>query len=153
MQENIKKFMVFNKRRRWSHSSRVKLPLVDMSASWFLVSTYLIWILESKFIRSSNQSCATLWVLDTCLIVGLLPFMIILITASLSFYVQLRLTLRRMCVGEYVIHMRQLTNILVSLLSGVGICASDCSACLTSRHLIIDLFNSTVISHCLMGVL
>ena len=31
-----------------------------------------------------NQSRATLWVLETCLIVGLLPFMIILITASLS---------------------------------------------------------------------
>ena len=45
---------------------------------------YLIWILESKLIRSHNQSCVTLWVLETCLIVGLLPFMIILITASLS---------------------------------------------------------------------
>ena len=33
---------------------------------------------------SSNQSRATLWVLETCLIVGLLPFLIILITASLS---------------------------------------------------------------------
>ena len=31
-----------------------------------------------------NQSSATLWVRDTCLIVGLLPLMIILITASLS---------------------------------------------------------------------
>ena len=35
-------------------------------------------------IDSNNQSRATLWVLETCLIVGLLPFMIILITASLS---------------------------------------------------------------------
>ena len=33
---------------------------------------------------SNNQSRATLWVLETCRIVGLLPFMIILITASLS---------------------------------------------------------------------
>ena len=40
--------------------------------------------LGSKLIRSNNQSRATLWVLETCLIVGLLPFMIILITASLS---------------------------------------------------------------------
>ena len=45
---------------------------------------YLIWILVSKLIRSNNQSSATLWVLETCLIVGLLPSMIILITASLS---------------------------------------------------------------------
>ena len=55
-----------------------------MSASWFLVSMYLIWILGSRLLRSNNQSRATLWVLGTCLIVGLLPFMIILITASLS---------------------------------------------------------------------
>ena len=61
-----------------------EVPLVSMSASWFLVSTYLIWILGSKMILSNNQSRATLWVLDTCLIVGLLPFIIILITASLS---------------------------------------------------------------------
>ena len=37
----------------------------------------------SKLIRSNNQSNANLWVLETCLIVGLLPLMIILITASL----------------------------------------------------------------------
>ena len=42
-----------------------------------LVSTYLIWI----FVKQSN---ATLWVLDTCLIVGLLPLMIILLAAALS---------------------------------------------------------------------
>ena len=40
LQENIEKFMMFNKRRRWSHSSRVKFPVVNMSASWFLVPTY-----------------------------------------------------------------------------------------------------------------
>ena len=45
---------------------------------------YLIWIFGSKLIRSNNQSRATLWVLETCLIVGLLLFMIILITASSS---------------------------------------------------------------------
>ena len=40
---------------------------------------------ESKLILSNqpNQE-QTLWVLETCLIVRLLPFMIILITASLS---------------------------------------------------------------------
>ena len=75
---------MLNKHKRWFHSSRVKFPLVSMSASWFLVSMYLIWILGSKLTRSNNQSRATLWVLETCLMVGLLPFMIILITASLS---------------------------------------------------------------------
>ena len=50
----------------------------------FLVSTYLIWILFPKLILSNNQFNAALWVLDTCLIIGLRPLMIILITASLS---------------------------------------------------------------------
>ena len=40
----------------------------------FWVSTYLNWILGSKLIRSNNLSRATLWVLETCIIVGLLPF-------------------------------------------------------------------------------
>ena len=78
------KWLTLNKHKRWFHSSRVKFPLVKMSASWFLVSMYLIWILGSKLIRSNNQSRATLWVLETCLIVGLLPLIIILINASLS---------------------------------------------------------------------
>ena len=55
-----------------------------MSARWFLVSMYLIWTLGSKLILSNNQSRATLWFLQTCLIVGLPPFVNILITASLS---------------------------------------------------------------------
>ena len=57
-----------------------KLPLVSMSAR----STYLMWIFGSKLILSNNQSSATLWDLDTCLIVGLRPLIIILMTASLS---------------------------------------------------------------------
>ena len=48
------------------------------------MSTCLTWISGSKLILSNNQSSATLWVLDTCLIVGLGPLIIILITASLS---------------------------------------------------------------------
>ena len=46
--------------------------------------TYLSWILGTNSIRSNNKSRETLWVLDTCRIVGLRPFIIILITASLS---------------------------------------------------------------------
>ena len=61
------------------------VPLITCeSASWCSVSTYLIWIFASRLIQSSNQSRATLWVLDTCLIVGHLPLTIILISASLS---------------------------------------------------------------------
>ena len=39
LQVNIENSMMLNRRRRWFHSSRVKLTLVGMSASWFLVST------------------------------------------------------------------------------------------------------------------
>ena len=78
------KWLMINKHNKWFQSSRLKFPLVSMSASGFLVSMFLIWIFGSKLIRSNNQSSATLWVLETCLIVGLLPFIVILITASLS---------------------------------------------------------------------
>ena len=84
LQENIEKLIMLNKQRRRFHSSREKLCLVRMSATLFLVSTNLIWILGSKLILSNNLSDATLWVLDTCLIVGLRPVIIILIRASLS---------------------------------------------------------------------
>ena len=72
--KKTEKLITLNKHKRWFHSSRVKLPSVNKSASWFLVSTYLIWILESQLILSNDQSSATLCVRDTCLIVGLLPF-------------------------------------------------------------------------------
>ena len=39
------KCLMLNKHKRWFHLSRVKFPMVSMSASWFLVSMYLIWIL------------------------------------------------------------------------------------------------------------
>ena len=78
------RFMMYNERSKLFRSSLEKLLLVKMSASWFLVSTHLIWILGSKLIRPNNQSRATLWVLDTCLKVGLLPLIVIFITASLS---------------------------------------------------------------------
>ena len=132
LQENIKKFMMLNQRRRWFHSSRVELPLVSMSASWFLVSTYLIWIFGSKLILSNNQSSATLWVLDTCLIAGLLPFddhfdhsFVVLKDVRLSF------ELRRICVFDKVIHIRQFINVSVTASSHfvVGIGALDYIHC------------------------
>ena len=61
-----------------------EIALCQYVCSWCLVSTYLIWIPGSRSILSNNQSRATLWVRDTCLIVGLLLLMIILITASVS---------------------------------------------------------------------
>ena len=68
------KLLMLNKWRRRFHSSRVKLSFVSMFATWFLMSTCLIWIFGSRFILSNAQSSATLWVRDTCLIYGLLSF-------------------------------------------------------------------------------
>ena len=84
LQEYIEKIRILNKHRRWFHSPLEKLPLVGMSASWFMVVACLIWIFGSESVLSNNQSRATLWVLDTRLIVGLRSLIIILITASLS---------------------------------------------------------------------
>ena len=82
--KQLKDLWFLTKKRRRFYSYRVKFLLVNMSASWFLVSTYLIWILGSKLILSNNHSRATLWVLETFLILGLRPLIIIFITASLS---------------------------------------------------------------------
>ena len=52
--------------------------------------------LGSRLIRSNSQSRVTMWVLETCLIVGLLLFMIILNTAALSSeHIQQSFLLRR----------------------------------------------------------
>ena len=63
--------------------TRETLDGQDVSELVFGV-TYWIWIFGSKLILSNNQSRATLWVLDTCLRVGLRLLMITLITASSS---------------------------------------------------------------------
>ena len=58
--KNIDQFMMFNKRRRWFHTSRVKLPLVNMSASWFFGVNNFDLDLKSKLLLSSHLSNATL---------------------------------------------------------------------------------------------
>ena len=58
--------------------------VLRMLASCFLYQHIWFGSWGPKLILSNNQSRASLWVLETCLIVGPLPFMIILITASLS---------------------------------------------------------------------
>ena len=84
LQENVELFIMLNKQRRWLHSSRVKLPSVILSASW-VFSIYIVDLdfRGFKLILSNSQSCATLLVRDSCLLVGVLPFIIIMITASL----------------------------------------------------------------------
>ena len=94
------------------------------------MSTYLIWILGSKLILSNNQSNATLWVLDTCLIVKLLLLMIMVCHCFFIFKdVQLRLALRSIFVCGDVVHMRQLINVSVSLLFRFGFVISGAVSC------------------------
>ena len=61
------KWLMLNKFNKWFHSSRVKFPLVSMSASRSLVSMYLIWIfgvqinsieqpIKSNSVGSGNMS-------------------------------------------------------------------------------------------------
>ena len=122
LQENIERFMIFNKRRGWSHSSRVKflwLPWLRV-VFWRHNIRFGSWV---KLFLSIDQSSATLWLLDTCLIVGLRPLMIIFCFIVFK-NVQQSLTLRRLCVCCDVVHMRQFLKISVSLLFGVGFAIS-----------------------------
>ena len=94
----------------------VKLFLVKMSASWCLVSMCRIWMFESRLILSNNQSKATLWVLDTCRIVGLLP---LIITSSKTY----NIALEPVCTK--VINISQIEIVLLrwNLISHVERCA------------------------------
>ena len=65
---------------------------------------YLIWILGSKLLLSNNQSKATLWVLDTCLI----------ITASVILKdVQHRTKSRKLRVRRDVINITQIKIVVL----------------------------------------
>ena len=72
--QNSEVFMMLNKTEKVVPLFTGEIASVKMSASLFLVSTYLIWMLGSKLILSNNQSSANLMSQDTCLIVGPVPF-------------------------------------------------------------------------------
>ena len=109
LRENVERFMMWNRCKRLFHSSRVKLPLVHKSVIWFLMSTYLIWILGSKLIPLNNQSTATRCVPDICLMVGLLPFYDHLDNSFVVLKnVSTRFTMRRVCVHRNLLHIGQI---------------------------------------------
>ena len=62
-----------------------EISLCQCACELVLGVDVFVLFLGSKLILSNNQSRATRWVRETCLIVGLLPFVIILITASVVF--------------------------------------------------------------------
>ena len=78
------KWLMLNKHKKMIPFITCEIPLCqDVCELVFGVDVFDL-DFGVRLIRSNNQSRATLWVLDTCLSVGLLPFIIILITASLS---------------------------------------------------------------------
>ena len=90
--------------------------LVRMSTSWFLVSTYLIWILGFQVdpvkqpIKSDSVSARHMSHRGTS------SFNYHLDHGFVVFKdVQLRFSLRRTCVGGYTIHLAQLINPLFSI--------------------------------------
>ena len=56
--------MMLNSRRRLHHSSREKHPVVDKSASWFWVSTYLIMILTTVMMARCSGGVKTVRKID-----------------------------------------------------------------------------------------
>ena len=72
LRENIERSIKFTK-RSLLHSWRVKLPSLTKSASCFLVSTCVIWILGSKLILSNNQSDMDVKLNDSTMEYKLLP--------------------------------------------------------------------------------
>ena len=111
LQENIEKFTMLNKRRRWFHSSRVKLPSVSMSASWFLVSNLDLWFQVDSVEQPSKRNSVGSGHVSHCW------------TSSFDYHlddsfvvfknVQLRRALRRMCVCGYVVQIWHL--IIISI--------------------------------------
>ena len=71
---------------------------IEQTKKMFPFALHLVRMSVSKLILSNNQSRATVWVIDLCLIVGLRRY-IISLTTVLSTNVQLRLSSRRMCVN------------------------------------------------------
>ena len=126
--EYVVEHMMLTKHRSWFRSFLEKLPLVRMSASCFLVSTYLIWIfgiqvdpikqpIKSDSVSSRHMSQRG--------------------TSSLKYHldhdfavfkkVQLRFPLRRTCLGGYVMYFAQLIKPFffcwhVCLVSGITNC-------------------------------
>ena len=98
--------MLLNKRKRRFHSSREKFSLVGMSASWFLVSTYLISVGAGHVSHRWTSS------IDSHFDDSFIVFK----------NVQLRLTLRRVCVSVCVINVRPLINLSLSVVSWCLVC-------------------------------
>ena len=73
------------------------VPFVTCEISFGQNICELMFGVNVSIILSKNQSKATLWVLDTCLIVGLRPLINILITASLSSKDMQHSIRKRMC--------------------------------------------------------
>ena len=104
----------------------------------------------------TTKSNATLWVLDACLIVGLLPFRVNFDHSLIVFKkVPPSFKLKRFCACDNVTDKTQFINfsVAVSRRFGGGVGALGNTVRSIPRHLTGVLHFSTVIFHCLLGVL
>ena len=128
LQEYIEKLMVLNKQRRWFHSSLEKLPLVRMSSScfgvfWCQLSRFVSWgpygysvkqPIKSNSVGSGHVSHRWSSSFNHHFDHGFVVFK----------DEQQKLSLRRMCVCGYIIHVTHMINLLSScdmLCLGLGI--------------------------------
>ena len=131
------------------------VPLIMCEASFGEHVRKLILVSTCLFL-SNNNTNATLWVLDTCLIVGLLPLMTIFITASLTSQINNRSS--NWASFAFVTTWSRCDNsstsrfpLLLSLVLGFVLRIFTRARFLGTWSSI--FFFSTVVSHCLMGVL
>ncbi len=92
---------ILHKKATCCHCGIVNMPLVNISATCSFVLMYLILTPGSSLSASNNQSKSILWVRGTFRSLLVHPFIIILITASLSSkHINLALPWRRGRVGD-----------------------------------------------------
>ena len=119
------------------HLSRENDPLVKMSAMCVDVLKYLIWNPESQYIRSNDQSKFARWVREICLLDGLRPSVIFLITASLSSQTSKDARWLEMCEfeGTSVNLLSVMKDIVLGLLLSIGFLpAGGSNASTTMSH-------------------
>ena len=113
LQENIEKLMMLNKRRRWFHAWN-SLWLPSQQVGFWCQHILFGPLVPSWFCRTTNQAqLCGFWHVSHC---WTSSFDNHLDDSFVVFkIVQLRIALRRMCVGGYIIHVWQLLNLSLSL--------------------------------------
>ena len=100
LQENIERLMMLNNRRGLFRSAWVNLSFVNMSASWFMVSTYLICFVEVQIVSVKQPNLAQLCKYGTSAFHDHLDHCFIVFkNAKLGF------EMRKLCACDKVVHL------------------------------------------------